>query len=183
MKYFILALLMCLSTFSEAQVESTSPELPYKDGKVVFETIGVASGSTQQQIYAAAKKWIVENFNSSKAVIQSEDISTGQILGKGIINVPFEIKTKAHNYNLSFDMQIDCKNEKFRLRLYNLIIVSIPSVNQAQLNKPIETMDLMAKAEKNDERWTVIKTALNNKIISLINSFNKEIRGSKKDEF
>ena len=180
----LLLILLISPLFAVSQIDTISSQLPYVDEKVVFNSINVAPSSTQQQIYAAAKKWIVDNFKNSKAVIQTEDIATGQILGKGIISVPFEMKGKSHYYDLSLSIQIDCKPEKFRIRFYNLILVSIPSVNQAKLNIPIEEMDSMTKKQNKDtQRWDEVKKNTNKKMSALVTTFGKTIALSKSDEF
>jgi len=75
MKIFTLLLLFPILSFS--QVDSTQVNYSLKEGKVVYESIIELPGLMKTNLYSASKKWIADTFKSAKAVIQSEDMTSG----------------------------------------------------------------------------------------------------------
>ena len=70
---------------ASAQIEKIS--IPLSQDSVIEYTSIVSLDSTFkfQDIYKGSKTWFVNNFNSAKAVIQSEDQTNGRFLGKGYV--------------------------------------------------------------------------------------------------
>jgi hypothetical protein len=122
MKKPLLILLAALFTISvKAQIKDTvGLNLPLKEGKIYYEGIVEVPGKTKTQLYASAKRFLLESFVSSKAVIESEDKEDGNISGKGINPVILKLNF-LYNGNFSDEMiiQIDCKDGKYRYRFYD----------------------------------------------------------------
>lgn len=78
---------------------------------------------TKEQIYAATKMWIAENFKSAKAVIEYENKDEGTIIGNGIIRYPcggaFSCIAKA-DWTVPFTMRVESKDGRFRLTFTNI---------------------------------------------------------------
>lgn len=85
----------------------------------VFE----APGYTKDQIFAATKMWIAENFKSAKAVIEYENKDEGTIIGNGIIRYPcggaFACMAKG-DWTVPFTMRAESKDGRFRLTFTNI---------------------------------------------------------------
>jgi hypothetical protein len=190
------ALLICLivvSTYSigYCQIDSASTNLPYKDGKVIYEHIVEVPGSTKATSYAAAKKWIADSFTSSKAVIQTEDVATGQIIGKGDLLVTLPKETSVWGFQgllLSMSIQIDCKDEKFRVRVYDIRKRS-PAVGMIAADESsIESFDglmreQIKKKPNRKERWTSLVKEINTKLFMLTQSLSKQAKSTAEDTF
>jgi hypothetical protein len=80
-------------------------------------------GLQKQQIFDGTLKWIANNFQSAKAVIEYQDKESGSIIGNG--NVPFTAEGAWVEGNLSFTMNVDTKDEKARIRFINLMYSKI----------------------------------------------------------
>jgi len=190
------ALLTCLLvifvySIGTCQIDSASTNLPYKDGKVIYEHIIEVPGSTKATSYAAAKKWIADSFTSSKAVIQTEDIATGQIIGKGDLLVTLPKETSVWGFQglvMSMSIQIDCKDDKFRVRIYDFRKRN-PAVGMIAADESsIESFDALMREQirkkpNKKERWTILVKEINTKLFLLTLSLYKQVQSAAEDKF
>lgn len=122
-RLIILVFFIGISNISLAQSDTSGLNLLNKDGHIVFETIVEVNGKSRVDLYKNAKQWFVNYFKSSKDVIQSEDKEEGQIIGKGLINLTVKAGFgMTVNYHDKLSIQVDCKDNKYRFRVYNMII-------------------------------------------------------------
>jgi len=188
-----LLLFVVLPIFAFSQIDTTSNKLPYVDGKVVYEKVISINGVGKDIIYTTSKKWIVDSFLSSNtvkqiSVIQTEDKEFGQIIGKGYKPIFMEENPKPEQtmfgslLNFYFFVQIDCKDEKFRIRFYDLKRDLILG-NQVQ---PIEEYDTIMTNHKNPKRreeWEIIKLRISQYFRGLPEELRNKIIQSSKDTF
>jgi hypothetical protein len=191
MKKCISFLLLLIPLLIFAQIDTTKVELPYKNDKIFFETIVQVPAITQAVIYTASKKWIAESFQSGKSVIQTEDKEAGQIVGRAYTTVHapgggiyFGLIT------LQFNIQIDCKNEKYRIRFYDIkksdAAISLFGYTSTESNIPLEEWDKLQKSNNNQkrvEKWAALTSSINKHYAKLIDDFNSRIVESKEDTF
>jgi hypothetical protein len=97
--------------------------LPVREGRVVFESVVDVPGKSKSDIYAAIKKWLFEVSDNSKRAIQSEDITAGQLLAKSETDA--KVSDRNRWYTVEFDIQVTCKDNRYRLRFYNMNTVKI----------------------------------------------------------
>jgi len=191
MKKLIIALLL-FPCFAFAQYDAVSEVgLPIKDGLVVYERVVDVKGMKKSDIYAASKKWITDNFNSSKRVIQTEDYDAGQLIGDG--STTAKVSEKNRYNKIEFKLQINCKDEKYRIRFYQMNITAVTSgVLTVDLRKtnstiPLETLAFVPKdrkfSEKDIEKVKTSNKYLNDHFTLLLNSFNNSVRSSTNDDF
>jgi hypothetical protein len=123
----IFYILLIISSISNAQEFSSEN----KTLTGVFEV----KDKTKPEIFNLINKWIALNYNSSKNVIQLNDIESGAIVVKGIDIVKFinpvkEIKYKNEKYssayqliNYYYTLEINIKDNKFRM-IYDITSIS-----------------------------------------------------------
>lgn len=103
-------------------------EFKYEEKSVtgIFE----AQGKSKSEIFSAINKWISINYNSSKNVIQMNDLESGTIIVRGINTIvtkdffrsmlsPGLQKSNAFNtmtYNFSHLIEINIKDNKYRVK-------------------------------------------------------------------
>lgn len=117
----LLTLLLLMPFVLKAQIFTPSDHFPIKDGKVVYEVIIDSLILDKDALFAASKKWIADNYQSAESVIQTEDKTTGQIIGKGRSYVPYDSSDKFKvGFNLKYSIQIDVKDNKCRFRIYDI---------------------------------------------------------------
>ena len=108
-----------------AQKDTIGLNLPVKDNAIVYEQVVSAEGKSKADLYKNAKQWFVDYFKSSKEVIQSEDKEDGKIIGKGIIAVPFKgMMGMSVIYNDKLTIQIDCRDGKYRCKIYDMLLAT-----------------------------------------------------------
>jgi hypothetical protein len=152
-----------------------SDHYPMKDGKMVFEQIDTISFN-KAQLFSNSKKWIVENFKSSKSSIQSENPTQGQILGIGLINIQRGIIS----FPVKFNYQIDIKEKKYRFRIYNLIMV-LGELETSYDDLPKETSNSLS-ANKYAKSAAQAKDFCKS-FSDLLDSYKNSLIRSSKDDF
>lgn len=157
--------------------------LPYKDGRIVYEVIQNTEGLSKKILYASSKKWLTDNFTSVQAVIQSEDFETGQIIGLGNMLVS-EIAPSGifvYVYRLQFKIQIDCRDERYRIRFYD-----VESYTDGIATEPFENIIMSSTAKgnvKKQARFVSVLKDTNNKFTGLIESYKNAVRQASLDAF
>ncbi|MBO9672002.1 MAG: DUF4468 domain-containing protein [Sphingobacteriaceae bacterium] len=196
-KLILLAfILMPAFTFAQDDVYGKSPEkpalfmpgeFPLKEGKVIYENIESAPGKTKSQIFAASKKWIADRFNSGKAVIQTSEIETGQIVGNAYGDVTLkEGDVFITRINLRFSIQVDCKDDKYRIRFYDIMVHEPGNAYVSSYDTPIErhpALLMNPKKPKQNERKKSHIYSINNYFDAVISDFKNSILKSTNDDF
>jgi hypothetical protein len=189
MKKVAFILLTFLVPFSvSAQSYNYSEDLPIKDGKIIFEKVVDGISVNKSMLYATAKKWMADKLKNFGPVIQSEDITTGQIIGKGYVDINRDSKVLfvvGASPIYKFSVQVDLRDGKYRARIYD-IILNVQTAGVDETNLELNTA--IAKSEpvtgKNKiERAKVTAKEINTIFTSLLDSFNESIKEAKKDDF
>jgi hypothetical protein len=192
MKQFLFALLLLPFFASSQTVDSLNLGFPIKGGKVVYESIADVKGIKKEMLYAASKKWISDSFTHSKAVTESEDIETGQIIGKGTANVTTKSNSwmlAGYLYKLEFNIQINCKDDKYRIRIYDITTNTSAAggLISSDVKTPLETFAYYAPTKplktKQIERIKTSKEAINNVFTLLLENFNNSVNTYNQDTF
>jgi hypothetical protein len=183
--------LLCLN----AKAQQTEKfKLPLSsDSTIVYEKV-IPLDSTYKSaiLYKAAKTWFVNNFKSSKAVIQSEDQINGRFLGKcyitGTGGLSYTVFIGDQCY---FTIQIDIKDGKYRYRFYDFYGTGEALGSQLNINESRNyCMYLNDKIkggfvgrDKMYKRLYSFYSIFDTQINSLITSLNTAMINSKKDDF
>ncbi len=121
MKKILLLAFICISTFVRAQ--ATLDSLPRIDGKISYQNIVDVPNKSKDFIFAAANKWMLDTFKGRNGGIQSADKEQGQIIGENSFKLAHEASDFFHapmGYTFKFKIQIDCKDGKYRIQLYDI---------------------------------------------------------------
>jgi hypothetical protein len=123
MKKFIL-LMLFITTITNAQ------EYKFEE-KTITGTFEVKE-KTKSEIFSSINKWVSINYNSSKNVIQMNDLESGTIIIKGINEVKFKNPGKVLNPKIATEfstmkfnhlIEINIKDNKYRI-IYKLIQIA-----------------------------------------------------------
>jgi hypothetical protein len=181
MKFIYFFLLIPSLAFS--QIDSTIVEFPTKDGKVVYESIVENPTLNKTKLYGASKKWIADTFKSAKNIIQSEDASSGQIIGKfynELSNFKNDKSLVGKKFDTQCSIQIDVKDGKCRIRFYDISWVW-PSKDMVTFTKPLD--DFLNEADvKKYSKW-LNKQKVNALYYGFIDSYKKAITSGVNDDF
>lgn len=136
-KICFLAAIVLLCFDAKAQKDTVGLNIPIKDGHIVYEGIVEVLGMSKLDLYKNAKQWFVDYFKSSKDVIQNEDKEQGLIVGKGLLPI-FWKSLIIFEYHDNLTIQIDCRDGKYRYKIYDLIIIVPPSQYTSTMELPGE---------------------------------------------
>lgn len=178
-----LYILLLLPSLTFAQIDSTRLSLPVKDGKVVYELIIEQPTLNKLTLYGASKKWISDTFVNAKAVIQSEDANSGQIIGKlynGLEVFKNDKSIIGRKFHTQCNVQIDVKDGKCRIRFYNIIWL-YPTMEMVSFTKPME--DFMNESDAREYSKWYNKQSVNAQYYALIDSYRNAIIKAQNDNF
>jgi hypothetical protein len=112
-RILLITFFITVSISSYAQIDTVGLHIPIKDNRVVYEQVIEIPERTKPELLNNAKQWFVDFFKDSKNVIQNEDKNQGRIVGIGYIFNQEKIYDK-------LTIQIDCKNGKYRYKIYDM---------------------------------------------------------------
>ncbi|UKT63385.1 DUF4468 domain-containing protein [Pedobacter mucosus] len=186
-KLFILFLFLICPLALLAQSYNYSSDLPVKEGKLVYEKIVEGIDVKKPILYAAAKKWSVDILKNTGSIIQSEDITTGQIISKGFV----EVNKDSPLFSLSgapiykFSVQFDIRDGRYRMRIYD-IILNVQTSTNLEANNELNLVLIKSPpitGKNKIERAKLTAIDLNKQFVGLLNSFNETLKEAKKDTF
>ena len=179
---FSIAAIICTNVVF-AQKDTTGLNIPVKDGAVIYERVVEAPNKSKADLYKNAKQWFVDYFKSSKDVIQNEDKEDGKIVGKGILLIPFKGALGSNvMYNDKLSIQVDCKDNKYRLRFYEQ---TLSSSGGEVITTPESLIGKLLGKEKspfNEKQARRMLESMNATITTAIFAFNKSMI-AKTDDF
>lgn len=164
---------------------------PRKDGKIVYEKVDSLKGFSKEKLYGFSKKWFADTFKNSKAVIQTEDFETGQIIGKGetyILSPEVEVKGIVFSDVVSgdyrFSVQLDIKDEKYRIRIYDISRIVRVAEYGYENHLPIEDNEKRySQRKKLSEQWKTFSPVISVHFYGIMESFSKKATEAKYDDF
>ncbi|QBQ41120.1 DUF4468 domain-containing protein [Sphingobacterium psychroaquaticum] len=166
--------------------------LPLVGEKVVFERIITRDGFSKDELYAATKKYFVDNFKNSNYVIKSEDKESGQIIGKGFMDMSFfkDGSILGKNYPYHFTIQTDVKEGRARIKIYDAYYELTHAQYGVLKSSTIEEENAVQskgieKSEKKKSKYISWVNHMNSCFEGLINSFEESLRSapSKNDDW
>lgn len=100
------------------------------EDKNIFQVYD-APGYSKDILYEKTKIWIAQNFKSAKAVIEYESKTDGIIIGNGVTKYPCEGMAciAKGDWTVPFTIQIDIKDNRFRLSFTNIHVAWPASVD------------------------------------------------------
>jgi hypothetical protein len=124
-KITLLISLFILSVSAQAQInkDTIGLNLPFKDGALLYTGVVNSPGKSKLELYKNAQQWFVDNFKSSKAVIQNQDKDDGLIVGKGVLTFNSGIGLgMVMPFGDDVTVKIECKDDKYRYSFYDIRI-------------------------------------------------------------
>lgn len=175
MKYFTFILVLAAS---HCFAQKDTIQLPYKDGKVLYQQIDSINGETKTQLYDKAKLWVVNNFKSANAVIQIDDKENGQIVGKGFENIYGKTLGVTYVVSCYFTVKIDCRDNKVRVSVYDIYFMQ----NSGSFSgNNIESMQGYKGIGANTRKKTVVSA--DTEIKTTLSDLRKALQNDVADKF
>ena len=121
---FTLILLTTIFSNSHSQEALTKFKTNAKGELELSEVVNCSNSG--KMLYSNAQEWITKSFGNYKSVIQLENIEALKLIMKSSMDIGFSYKSptiKALDtwYKLNFVITIECKNNKFRYTISDII--------------------------------------------------------------
>ncbi|WP_419700637.1 DUF4468 domain-containing protein [Mucilaginibacter sp. NFX135] len=153
-----------------AQKDTIGLNTPFINGAVVYEKVFNAPGKSKSDLFNKGQLWLIARYKNIDA-IQILNDSTGRIVGKGreMIRVR-DILRGDEDYKVDMSLQIDCKDGKYRCRIFNIKIKDTGEGKDNILCTSEDLMNYLIGNKGNPVRFS--KTASKRILQSLNNTMN-----------
>ena len=177
---FLIFILIAKSAF--AQKDTVHLNIPMTDGAIIYQRVFSVPGMSTAALYNNALLWFIEHYKSTRD-IQTADPDFGRVVGKGIevstFKGPLNIDVP---YNLNITIQIDCKDGRFRCRIFNITMDDQGQGKDKLITIPEDLMNqLLGKRSgtgfNNNQAQRALEslnTAINNTMLSLNRTMNEK---------
>lgn len=121
MKHLLLITLIAFSLLVKAQDEPLIYKtFPSKDGDIHYQQIFDSLKFDKTELYNRSRIFLVETFNSSKAVIEYESKEEGIIMGKGLSKIYFQYSNLfGFTTFVHYTIKIRVKDNKAAIDIYD----------------------------------------------------------------
>ena len=123
-KLFIFAFLLCAKAVF-AQKDTVGLNIPYINNTIAYERVFNAPNTTANMLYANAGIWLAETHPyGGDTQLTLNDSNLSRVVGRVTETYGESNKilwnTNYWNVICNFTIQIDCKDNKYRVRIYNI---------------------------------------------------------------
>lgn len=101
------------------------PFLVFSQEPLTFSEAIEVSGVNKDELFIRGREWFNENFKSSKDVLQIADKESGELSGKGIMEVVYVYKylgERKFTTDVNFQMNVWVKDGKFKYEMTNFLV-------------------------------------------------------------
>jgi len=140
MKKLLILALMFFTKIAFAQKDTVGLNVPYVNNTVIYERVFNVPNVTQNLLYSNAGLWMAETHPYVvNTQLTLEDPASGRVVGRANCYIGSSYKvlwqTQYYTYHFDFTIQIDCKDNKYRVRIYN-----IQDIIDSNAHTPIDDM-------------------------------------------
>ena len=122
MKKLPLLIFILFAKTAFAQKDTVGLNTPFINGDVMYQKVFNAPGKSNVQLFGNAQLWFIKHYKNTKS-IQIQDDVIGRVIGNGRELLTFKsILEMERDYDVDMTIQIDCKNGRYRARIYNIVI-------------------------------------------------------------
>lgn len=141
MRNLIITAILSIAAINSFSQDTINRVFPGENGKVKYTEVVKIDSVSKQILYARAKQYFVENYNSANAVIQLQDETNGEIIGKGFFEESIKYRTGAYaTGKIHHTVKISVKDGRYKYEVYDIRVESLPTAfDKIQVERSIET--------------------------------------------
>lgn len=88
-------------------------------GLILYTDIETIAGQTKNELYMKAREWFVNTYRNANSILQLEDKESGKLMGKATYQYKFVNGINESVITLTFTINIDIKDGKYRCKFYD----------------------------------------------------------------
>ena len=185
MKKLLVIALIISAKSAFAQKDIVGLNVPFVNNTIVYERVFDAPNTSQNLLYSNAGLWMAETHPyvvNTQPTLQDPVISRVVGRANSYIGESYKVlwQTQYYSYNFSFTIQIDCKDNKYRVRIYNIEDVidasnktPMDDMMQALINSKSLTLSTGGVMKK--DNFVKIFQGLNSVVASVVADINKNM--------
>jgi len=126
MKKLLILAFIIFAKSAFAQKDTVGLNIPFANNTIVYEKVVGVPNAAKNTLFGNAGLWLAETrpYNIADIQLQLEDPVLSRVVGKVNYSLTesnkFFLSTLYDTYICSFTLQIDCKDNKYRIRIYNI---------------------------------------------------------------
>jgi hypothetical protein len=184
MKKLLILALIIFSKSAFAQKDTVGLNINFTNNTVVYERIVDVPEASKNMLFGNAGLWLAETHPYiASTALQLEDPILSRVVGHvtSYTSEPYKVlwQTNYYLYTYNFTVQIDCKDNKYRIRIYNIqdvfgtMYTPIDNLMFALVNSKSYTLANggVLKAADLQNRFKTLNTVINN----VITDINKDM--------
>lgn len=165
--------------------------IPVSNGRIIFSRVIEIEDVSKEDLWLRVKMWGVDNYNSEKNALESEDKEIGFITYKGIMPITLHyqgglLKGKKYTTYVNHTLKFFIKDGKVKVEISDL--VSNMEVIGVEISQSFEEYYLMdvsqySKSKQDKVLASIVNDAMdtNRQIEALFNSIQNELRSKNSD--
>jgi len=160
-----------------AQKDTVGLNIPLVDNAVVYERVYDVSKVPQSLLYSNARVWFAgthPNGGSTQLILRDSVLSRVAGRASYIIQVPNKVlwTTETVTYNYNFTVQIDCKDSKYRIRIYNIQTLNNTTPIEAMLQSLVNSKSFISSegilgVNNLKQRLQILNTVINDLLVDV----------------
>lgn len=131
--YFLLAFFLSAPTIAQKTViqdDKLNGIIPLNaEGRLSYNANGKVEGATKEELFKRARKWFVKTYNSAKDVLQVNDASAGELIGKGSTPTVAKVQRVTWHNNVNHTLTLDVKDGRYRIELCDFKVDGVLLMN------------------------------------------------------
>ena len=183
MKKLLILLLIISAKSAVAQKDTVGLSVPFIDSTVAYERVFDVSNAPKGLLYSNAGLWFAETHPYGGITqLQLQDPVVSRVVGRVIsaARESYKVLWQTNYYTLTynFTVQIDCKNGKYRVRIYNIQDVEagyqtpVDDLMQSLIKSKSYAITNTYKLNKSDlkQRFKTLNTVVDGVMADIANS-------------
>lgn len=169
--FTVLALIISLNSFAQ------------KDTALTYTEIISVESARQNDLFSNARMWADNNFKNLKAVISISDKESGELTGKGVMDLMIYYMRKKHYHvpvSIKFQFNIRVKDGKYKYEFKNFDIIHFWENDRGYgIIRSVQGNQSFAKQNKwNESAYDQIKEQVDARMNLLITSLGNDMNKS-----
>jgi hypothetical protein len=178
MKKLVIIAFIIFAKSAFAQKDTVGLNVPFVNNTVVYEKVFDVPNTNKSLLYNNAGLWFAETHPYVDTQLQLSDLDLSRVVGRVTSStvVSYKVLWQTAYYTIAdnFTLQIDCKDNKYRIRIYNIRdrvgtdYVPVDELMLALINSKSYTVNnIVCKTQDLKQHFKALNTIISNVIADI----------------